>query len=422
MISAQVPEKKCQGWDWKQYRQMTDPLADETIALIIANAQGNPFEETNALFEKLKANHYHFDETIPSYLKDYFEKWDELPADIDMNKVYKAESFFQQYGTMLSALLLLKSLPATYACGYGAEVLHRTGRLEEEGANLRPFVRRLMETAQFVLDIFTEEGFRSKGKALRNIQKVRLMHATVRHHLHHAPKHWDAEKLGQPINQQDMAGTLLSFSVFPLQGLMQIGIKPTEEEIESYIYVWQIVGRLMGVDEELIFKNFKSGSHMGISIIQDQRRESEAGKVLTATLVSFMEEVTPGNIFDDIPAVLINYLIGDELSTLIDLQVNKSKFDEKVPDILRASMSHFENAMEHRTKLNATVRAFSNQFLQGLLNYYNDHKKVAFNLPPTLYRPWQKEYANFQEWQKITAVHVPFTKKYIGIFKRDNGI
>ena len=112
------------------------------------------------------------------------------------------------------------------------------------------------------------------GKGIRAIQKVRLMHAAIRRLILHPPPppsgippqtlrevllrmHWNTEELGQPINQEDMAFTLLTFSYVILRSLKRLGIKVTNADAEAYLHCWNVVGFIMGVDRRLTAANFK---------------------------------------------------------------------------------------------------------------------------------------------------------------------
>ncbi|MBK8044673.1 MAG: DUF2236 domain-containing protein [Haliscomenobacter sp.] len=83
-----------------------------------------------------------------------------------------------------------------------------------------------METAQFVIDVLSPGGLSPAGKGVRSAQKVRLIHASIRHFL--KQRGWDTEDLGEPLNQEDKAGTLMAFSALLLDGfkMMQIGLTP----------------------------------------------------------------------------------------------------------------------------------------------------------------------------------------------------
>ncbi|WP_053406265.1 oxygenase MpaB family protein [Persicobacter sp. CCB-QB2] len=369
--------------DWKALRLLADPLADEAIAPIVEGGYAQ-IAKVNALFDQLKSNKHFPEDQIPDYLKTYFAHTSSLPDFADPQLIAKGERFFQQHGTLISMLLLLKSLPATYACGLGAEVLHRTGQFEMQQKNLQPFVRRLMETSQFVLDIMADGGLGKKGKGIRSIQKVRLMHAVVRARILKDPAGWEVDHFGMPINQEDMLGTLLSFSVFPLMGLEQLGIALKDEEVEAYLHVWKVVGHLMGVQPELIPHTYQEGKRTGMSILQDQRLASKAGEVLTKSLIEFFEYVIPGNILDDVPAILIEFFIGKELSKAINLQVEPHHLEKKVSLLFRHFVGAYDELLDRPAKMRRLVEIFNNSFLQAAMHYYNGSSEIAFYLSPSL--------------------------------------
>lgn len=67
--------------------------------------------------------------------------------------------------------------------------------------------RRLGETGQFVLSVTTRGALGPRGQGIRKVQKVRLLHAAIRHLIRRSPG-WPEEELGPPICQEDLAGTL----------------------------------------------------------------------------------------------------------------------------------------------------------------------------------------------------------------------
>jgi hypothetical protein len=73
----------------------------------------------------------------------------------------------------------------------------------------------VMETGQFLIDVANVGGLDENGKGRRAIQRVRLMHAAVRHLIKArnelTPGMWHPD-WGTPINQEDLAGTRMSFS------------------------------------------------------------------------------------------------------------------------------------------------------------------------------------------------------------------
>ena len=81
--------------------------------------------------------------------------------------------------------------------------------------------------------------------------RVRLMHAQIRRMLRVSPR-WDSAAWGEPINQVDMAGTTLLFSLVLVDGLRMLGFRLAREECEDVLHLWRIGGSILGVDPELL--------------------------------------------------------------------------------------------------------------------------------------------------------------------------
>ena len=94
--------------------------------------------------------------------------------------------------------LACASLPACYAARRGVQLLSLTARLQSDP------VRRIGETAQLTLDGMAPGGLVPGGRGVRDAQKVRLMHAAVRHLVRDSDV-YDPE-WGVPINQEDSRG------------------------------------------------------------------------------------------------------------------------------------------------------------------------------------------------------------------------
>jgi hypothetical protein len=81
--------------------------------------------------------------------------------------------------------------------------------------------------------------------------KVRLIHAQVRRMILKSGR-WNAEAWGAPVNQHDMAGTTLLFSVAITDGLRKLGMRISSEDAGRYVHLWRWVGRVIGVDEDIL--------------------------------------------------------------------------------------------------------------------------------------------------------------------------
>jgi len=77
----------------------------------------------------------------------------------------------------------------------------------------------------------------------------RFLHAKVRQRLLKSGR-WSIEEYGIPINQEDLAGTQISFSSTVIHGCDKLGILLTDEEKEDYTHMWRYIGYLMGITDE----------------------------------------------------------------------------------------------------------------------------------------------------------------------------
>jgi hypothetical protein len=80
---------------------------------------------------------------------------------------------------------------------------------------------------------------------------VRVLHAKVRYALlqRKGKRKWDVETNGIPINQEDMAATLLAFSVNVLVGIDLVsGATLSEKEKLDYLALWRYIGWLLGIE------------------------------------------------------------------------------------------------------------------------------------------------------------------------------
>ena len=384
-------------------RKLTDPIADKVISTIISSGYE---DEVNQVFRKLVSNESY----TPSLFEDlpkevfnavtsYFEETSTLPEWADQTLIAKGQQVFALYGPEISMLLNVKALPLCYTCGNGAKVLYMTGRLSAHGSNIDPLARRLMETAQMVMNTMIPEGLSEQGNGIITIQKVRLIHASIRYFLKNEKFNkagWDAKKYGEPINQEDMAGTLMSFSALMIKGLEQLSITLSESEKLGYMHAWRVIGHLMGLDEDLLPHNFEEGWALGVSIMKHQAEETEDGKELTKSCIKFMQYITPGNFFDDIPEYMIWFFTqdvseatGKDLAKCIGVTESAGIKGKVAIMISRFIGNQIDNAEDHSFLIRTLSKRFNRILLQGFLQHYNGGKNVHFYIPPNLQKDWQ---------------------------------
>src|SRR5580704_3310522 len=213
-------------------RLVGDPPADAAIAAIFAAGQEKAVQ---AFMTHQLINNAPLPSSLPAELQDFLEQNAEQQF-ADPACVEAAQSLFVDHGPEILMTLGCYALPDAYAARKGVKVLHQTAYL----AN-RPN-RRLFRTMQMVVDVMEPGGLGPHGRGIRTLQKVRLMHAAIRHELlHDKGNQWDAS-FGVPINQEDLAGTLLTFSFLAVDGLRKLGANISIEAAQAYLDAWCGIG------------------------------------------------------------------------------------------------------------------------------------------------------------------------------------
>ncbi len=205
----------------------------------------------------------------------------------------QASIFFNTHMTECTLALAVRSLLKQYAAFKSTNVLAYTQLLPKY-----PY-RRIIATMQFVMDVMEQNAFEPEGYGIRAIQRLRLVHALIRiridvDKLRKTPgREWN-EDWGRPINQQDMIFAVHTFSIEVLHGLLASGEKISEEEIQNYYYAWHIIGKALGVRDEINPTDYKIGVQVQERIYSKEFiRDNPNGPLLAEPLIKFMAEVLP---------------------------------------------------------------------------------------------------------------------------------
>lgn len=369
-------------------RQVADPQADALVAEVLERGVTQTWDVTR-LFSLMSRNDSPVPDALPDTMKAYFGET-KLPPWADMHKINRGEKLFGTYGIEIVLLLFCKALPLTYCCRRGAEVLVKTGRMTEktliDGEDFSVINRRLMETAQFILNVMAHGGFEAGGRGLRTAQKIRLIHACIRYYL--LKQGWDAKSLGMPINQEDIAGTLMSFSYCMIEGLEQLDIEVEPEDKEAYLHCWKVVGYFIGLEESLMPGDYPSAEQLTRTILARESGPSTAGKLLAKSLTDYMASMMPFGFGRYVPPLLIRCLIGHNAAD--DLGVRRIQIWEEwlVRLCFRIGFDAVGDLKQNSHWLSKLARRASRKLLQSLVIKNNDYKNIRFYMPPSLQGNW----------------------------------
>jgi len=211
------------------------------------------------------------------------------------------------------------------------------------------------------------------------------MHAAVRHFVQSSGR-WDEAELGVPINQEDLLGTLGSFSVAVLDALRKTGADFTEQEAEDFYYRWRAVGELMGIDPKYIAPDL-AGARAGFALIQKrQNAPCPESRRLIRSWILTLEEMLPGKKYDSLIGPTIRFMVGPEISEILGIATEntlESAFTKKA-DFARS----IDRFVGRETLMRAGLNLLAYALIQSL--YVNDRglKRHSFSLPVSVANRW----------------------------------
>ncbi|WP_342647621.1 oxygenase MpaB family protein [Mucilaginibacter sp. CSA2-8R] len=241
----------------------------------------------------------------------------QLPEWANLKQMQTGAAFFARYAALIMNMLGLLSLPYCYAAADGAKVLYHSERLRNDVG------KRLRETGEFVWQVMSPDAFAPEGQGFATIIKVRMMHAMARYYTLKS-SHWQAA-WGQPVNQEDMAGTNLSFSLLVIRGLRKLDIAVSYADQQAFMHLWNVIGHLLGVDQKLLPVDGQQAIDLEQTISCRQIKPSEEGRALTKSLTDYITgaNLTKGRIGAKETVQLMRFLMGDEIADVIDLPAGR---------------------------------------------------------------------------------------------------
>lgn len=345
-----------------EMKEMADPEADRLMSDIAA-AGGNVFA-----FRQM---------TSDPRLRDFMETHSKLPLWVDLEKIERGQNLFYRYGMTIVTLLFFSALPQGYACRNPARILVETGKM----ADGREILARILRTAQFLIDVMQPAGLRPAGRGVQGALEIRLLHAAVRTRLQ------DRDfAAGQVIiNQEELAGTLGTFSVLMLEGMRGFEIDFTPEEEQAYVHVWNVVGYLMGVDERLLPSCPEAATQQFNAVKSRIQAPSEHGRELTQALLNFLHEMIPGEALDGFADTLMRHTIGEPLANA--LSIPRCDWTDCFLPILQRLNCWTDEAGDESQTVRKGLEKLQSKIIEGLMGYYSS-EAVQVKVPRTLQSQW----------------------------------
>ena len=348
-------------------RFATDPLADEVAAKITGHWEALPLpacDPANALrFERL-ARATRMLEDLPAnaglaawspapdpqfpdlapLLSAYVAAAHQLPPWHNAAKLMRAETLFYSYGLLSCTMQFCAALPECYVAPDLSAVLQITGQLVQRTDH------RVRATAAMIFPVMMKGGLtHGDGYGVRQVLKVRLIHAVVRNLILHgdpaqakvavaqaAPASpgagmfealynhgWNLAADGQPCNQEELAYILLTFGYVYLRSLRRLGIGLPGADEEAYLHCWNVTGHLLGVDAGLMAHTMDEAQALFTRMQQRARARShtpDPRPALGRALVGDMAANIPLALFKPFGTLMTRHLCGAQ--TAADIGIN----------------------------------------------------------------------------------------------------
>ncbi|MFF0493457.1 oxygenase MpaB family protein [Nocardia sp. NPDC004068] len=238
--------------DAQRWRELGEALliGDEPMDRLVEWMSAEGMAHTRPLFERALAEGVDAVPDAPEPLRAFFLRYETPPDWVDWERIRRAEKVLRVGGTDGLYIARDVALLGGYLASGFNKTLIRTGALEKGPA------KRFAETMQWALDVASDDGMRPGGVGYRSTLRVRLIHALVRRHVAALPD-WDEAEWGVPINQTDMAATLVGALISPFVGAMPMGIVPAPGDLDAAAHLTRYVGWLIGVREDWLPNGFR---------------------------------------------------------------------------------------------------------------------------------------------------------------------
>lgn len=235
-----------------QWRRLGERLTvgDEPMDRLVDWMASAGMAQMRPLFERALAEGIDAVPEAPEPLREFFKGIETPPDWVDHDTLRKGQRALVRGGSDGMSIARDVSLLGGYQFSGFNKTLLRTGALEK-GSN-----KRFAETMQWAMDVISDGGLEPLGLGYRSTVHVRLIHAFVRRHVASMPD-WRADEWGLPVNQTDMAATLVGALIAPPVGSLGMGILPAPGELEAIAHLTRYVGWLIGVEDEWLPRNFR---------------------------------------------------------------------------------------------------------------------------------------------------------------------
>lgn len=213
----------------------------------------------------------------PQPFHDFFDVYETIPDWVDTRKLRRGQRAMRRLGADGMYIARDVSFLGGYQFASFNQTLLRTGVLKK-GSN-----KRFAETMEWGMNVTRKGGLDHLGIGYQSTIRVRMIHEYVRRQVSAMPD-WREDEWGLPVNQTDMAVTMLGALIAPATAAVGIGLVLTPQELEGIAHVSRYVGWLMGVDDEWLPRSFRDGVRILYHLMSALSEPDETTKQLAVPM------------------------------------------------------------------------------------------------------------------------------------------
>ena len=198
-----------------------------------------------------------------------FEHWGDLPAGTpdSLRNLVKTSSvvpdWYDPEVAMVATRAFLRNSDMVLGGLIGGAIIEGFSTLISKPFRIRSRimtngVRRLKQNLLQLVEQYLPGGMEPGADGWTLSLRIRLVHAQVRMLMMKESDEWDVGKYGVPLSAAHMLLGAASFSGRLMQHVRRLGADFSDREIEAYVHVWRYTACIMGVPEEILFRDYAS--------------------------------------------------------------------------------------------------------------------------------------------------------------------
>ena len=321
-------------------RHVMDKPADDAVEAIY---KSHSMHHLVGILKKMAENDDHISKELPEVMQNFVQ--DELSMEFteeDIMYFKQTHEIWKKKGMKFIFILFFRALPYTYRAEKPANVLRITKLLIDHAE------RRIFETAQFVFDVMDEDWWTPQKRGILTAMKVRLMHAAMRHVILDVDKvgeegypvseKWN-DKWGMPISQEDLVATNQVFSLEFFKGMEILKVDLIPEEQKAWFHTWKTIGRIMGVEPQLISDSVEEAWELQHTIYEHlfNDKAADSGIALSKALVQTMHHF---HLPEKLTLLMMKQMLTDERFPDSFEKLLGPSFESKYPELFHPGLSH----------------------------------------------------------------------------------